>query len=68
MPYAEPNSVPEVFSDPAEWRAAYVECVEDYRKSKRGPADELSLELGLKRLGYSGSLLQNELTHVRIDF
>lgn len=64
MPYAEPSSFPPLFSDPTEWREAYVAYVQEYQQSRKTATATLELQINLKRLGYGGVLLQNEMHYI----
>jgi hypothetical protein len=63
MPSAEPNSYGEL--GPQEWRDMYAAYVFHYNTSQRTISDLVMLEIRLRRLGYAGKLLENELAHIR---
>lgn len=63
-PHAEPSSLPPLFNDWQEWRETYSAYVEDFKASPGNASDRVMLEIRLKRLGFVGCNLYNELTHI----
>lgn len=50
---------------PEEWRECHAAYVQEFQNSPRGPSDELQLRIRLKRLGYVGRRLDDEIRHVK---
>lgn len=50
---------------PQEWKETYAAYVEEYKKSQRKASDEIMLNLQLKRLGFVGVLLDQEMKHIK---
>ncbi len=64
-PRTEPNALPPLFTDPQDWRDTYAAYVEEFKSSPKMFSDVVLLEIRLKRLGYVGVNLQNELMYVK---
>lgn len=63
MPYSEPNSFGEMTAE--EWRATYDEHANEFKKSDKGPGEELALRIRLRQLGYAGANLDAEVRHLK---
>lgn len=64
-PYAEPDTIPSLFNDRVDWRGVYTAYVEEYKTSAKTVSDEVLLTIRLKRLGFVGVRLQDELAHIK---
>jgi len=64
-PNTEPNSLPPLFIDAQDWRNTYNAYVEEFRNSAKAHSDAVRLEIRLKRLGYVGANLVNELKYIK---
>lgn len=65
MPHTEPNALPAVYDSWTEWRASYLMYVMDFTQSHQGDSDKLFLKIRLKRLGFAGRNLDDELTYIQ---
>lgn len=50
---------------PSEWQTTYAEYVADFKASKKKASDEIMLTIRLRRLGFSGVRLDEELKHIK---
>ncbi len=49
----------------ADWRETYAAYVADFKNSPRGYSDEVLLSIRLKKLGYAGTRLNEELLYIK---
>lgn len=50
---------------PEEWKETYAAYVSYFNTSKKTAADEIMLSLRLKRLGFAGVRLDEEMKHIK---
>jgi hypothetical protein len=62
MPYAEPNSFGEMTA--MEWRETYDAHVQEFKGSRKGASDYALLHIRLRKLGYFGTRLSEEITYI----
>jgi len=65
IPQTEPNAIPDLFTGAQDWRDTYTAYVLYYKMSPKTFSDEVQLRIRLKRLGYDGKRLEDELTYVK---
>jgi len=65
IPNTEPNSLPPLFFDVQDWRDTYAAYVERFKTSQKTYSDEVLLKIQLKRLGFVGVRLDDELRYIK---
>lgn len=64
-PHSEPNSIPPMCADRRDWRETYTAYVEEFKASPKTYSDEVRLEIRLKRLGFIGTRLYEEVKYIK---
>jgi len=64
-PNTEPNSLPSMYDDWQDWRAAYAVRVKEFNASPKTYSDEVLLRIRLKCLGFIGLHLDREIEFIK---
>ncbi len=64
-PNTEPNSLPPMYDDWQDWRAAYSVHAKEFKASSKDYSDEVLLRIRLKRLGFVGVDLEREVEFIK---
>jgi hypothetical protein len=64
-PNTEPNSLPPNFADWQDWRDLYTSHVAEFNASPKNYSDVLLLKIRLRRMGFVGVRLDDEVRHIK---
>lgn len=64
-PNTEPGALPGMFDNWQEWRETYAAYVAEFQRSDRTAVPIVILRKNLRRLGYAGARLDEELNFIK---
>lgn len=67
MPNTEPNAMPPAFDSWEDWRGLYAQHVADFKATRKSASDVLQLKIRLRRMGYFGKRLEDEIEYIKND-
>ena len=64
-PNTEPNSLPPQYDDWDDWRKTYEQHAAEFNVSPKTYSDEVLLKIRLRRMGFVGVRLDDEIRYIK---